>query len=112
MIDKESFRENFRYYDKNIVLQVIDIFVMEHQDRLRELETNVADIDFTAIDNNAHSFKGVLTYMSPVVAEIARKLEYKGKEKDNSGLTKLLDELRVATLQLVEGLHEIRPEYV
>jgi len=112
MINKESFRDNFRYYDKSIVLQVIDIFLDEYPDRLIELEKNVSELDYPAIDNNAHSFKGAVAYMSPLVAELARKLEFMGKEQSNGGIIETFEELRSVTRLLANDLKDIRTEYL
>lgn len=111
MINKESFRDNMKYYDKGIVLQVIDIFLNEYPDRLQELEKNVMELDFHAIDNNAHSYKGVVTYMSGEMAELARKLEFMGKESNSNGIHEALAELTSASLELAVDLKEIRGEY-
>ena len=112
MINKESFRENFKYYDKSIVLQVIDIFLDEYPDRLRELEKNVSELDYPSIDNNAHSFKGVVAYMSSALAEVARKLEFMGKEQSNAGIHETFEELRANARLLANDLKDMRTEYL
>lgn len=112
MINKENFRDNMKYYDKSIVLQVIDIFLTEYTDRLTELQNSVTNLDFDAIDHHAHSFKGVVTYMSPELAERARTLEYKGKEKDASALEEIMKLLRDGTFELAIELEDVRVEYV
>jgi HPt (histidine-containing phosphotransfer) domain-containing protein len=111
MIDKENFRNNFRYYDKEIVAQVIEMFLEEYEGRFIELQKNIDDQDFEKIDHNAHSFKGVVTYMSPDLYELARILEFKGKEKDSSGLQETFDQLRNGTVELVSELAELLAEY-
>lgn len=112
MIDKETFRDNFKYYDKAIVLQVIDMFLEEYNDRFTVLEQNIRDLDFKNIDHNAHSLKGVVTYMSTELYELARILEFKGKECESSGLQETFDTLKQSTLQLAEELVEMRKEYL
>jgi HPt (histidine-containing phosphotransfer) domain-containing protein len=112
MIDKEAFRENMKYFDKNIVLQVIDIFLDGYKDRLTNLEKNIKDIDFHGIDNNAHSLKGEVAYMSQELAEMARKLEHKGKEQDSEGLQELFESLKKGCEEFSVELSEMRSEFV
>ncbi|MBK7030988.1 MAG: Hpt domain-containing protein [Bacteroidales bacterium] len=90
---------------------MIDIFLSEYPDRLTELENNVRTIDFQGLDHNAHSFKGVVTYMSPELTEYARKLEYKGKEQNGEGLQDLFDSLKKGCAELSVELNEMRSEY-
>lgn len=111
MINKENFRNNFQYFDKSVVLQVLDIFLSEYQDRFNELEKNVSELDFKAIDNNAHSFKSNVAYMSEELHELARILEFKGKEQDSSDLRESFDNLKSATLLIIDDVIELRKEY-
>ena len=50
--------------------------------------------------------------MSPELAERARTLEYKGKEKDASGLEDTMKLLRDGTFELAIELEDVRAEYV
>ena len=111
MIDKEKFRDNFKYYDKGIVLQVIDMFLAGYPDRLKELQANINTMDFVKIDHNAHSLKGEVAYMSSEVSELARVMEHKGKDKDGNGLQDTFDKLRSGTLILAGELNQMRTEY-
>lgn len=111
MINKENFRNNFQYFDKSVVLQVLDIFLSEYQDRFNELEKNISELDFKSIDNNAHSFKSNVAYMSEELHELARILEFKGKEQDSSNLRECFENLKTATLLIIDDVIELRKEY-
>jgi HPt (histidine-containing phosphotransfer) domain-containing protein len=112
MIDKEAFRENFKYYDKEIVLQVIDMFLADYAGIFEELQVSINNMDFNAIDNIAHSFKSNVAYMSAEVSELARILEHKGKDKNGEGLQLTFDKLKAGTALMVNELAEMRQEYV
>jgi HPt (histidine-containing phosphotransfer) domain-containing protein len=111
MIDKEKFRDNFKYFDKGTIVQVIDMFLEEYLDRFAELQENINNLDFVAIDNNAHSFKSNVVYMSAEMGELARILEHKGKDQDSGDLQPLFDQLKAGTILLVAELPEMRKEY-
>jgi len=111
MIDKETFRDNFRYYDKGIVLQVIDMFLADYQDTFTGLQASIDNLDFDGIDNIAHSFKSNVAYMSAEVSELARIIEHKGKDKNNDGLQAAFEKLKAGTSLMVNELVEMRQEY-
>ncbi|NVO19538.1 MAG: Hpt domain-containing protein [Bacteroidetes bacterium] len=111
MLDKEKFTDNMKYYDKEIVVQVIDMFLEQYPGRLKDLQSDILEMDFSKIDNHAHSLKGEVTYMSAEMAEVARKLEFKGKEKDGTGLNELLDALNEGIPILAKELTEFKKEY-
>jgi hypothetical protein len=50
--------------------------------------------------------------MSPLVAELARKLEFMGKEQSNGGIIETFEELRSVTRLLANDLKDIRTEYI
>ena len=76
VIDWDQFNENFQYYDKEIIKEVIDIFVDEYDNRIRDLQKNIEEKDFINLAFNAHSFKSVISnYMAPKAYELTRKLE-------------------------------------
>lgn len=110
-IDKDIIRENLKYYDKSVIVQIIDIFMEEFPGRIEELQKNITDLDFPGISHNAHSLKGVVAYFSPVIAEIARKLEELGRKESSEDLQQIFDELKTGLISLVAVIREMRPEY-
>ena len=100
-----------KYYDKEIVVQVIDMFLEQYPSRLSDLQADISEMDFYKIDNHAHSLKGEVTYMSAELADIARRLEFKGKERDSSGVQELLDTLAAGIPALANELMDLKKEY-
>ncbi len=94
-IDWEQFNENFQYYDKETISEVIQNFFEESEERLANLERNIAALDFEKLAFNAHSLKSVIgNFMAPVPYEVCRKLEEMGKQHAEVGLTSLFAELK------------------
>lgn len=60
VIDWEQFNDNFQYYDKEIIKEVIDIFVSEYDSRISNLQKDIEEKDYTNLAFHAHSFKGVI----------------------------------------------------
>jgi HPt (histidine-containing phosphotransfer) domain-containing protein len=110
-IDKDEIRENLRYYDKPVVVQIIDIFMEEYPGRFEELQKNIKELNFEGINWNAHSLKGILANFTPEIAELARKLMELGDKKSADGIQQLFEELISGTKQLVSVLGEMRHEY-
>jgi HPt (histidine-containing phosphotransfer) domain-containing protein len=111
MINKEKFQENFRYYDNEIIVEVMDIFFNEYADTLEVLEQSIGQLDFATINHKAHALKGVVSYMSPELSELCHELEKMGKEKINNGLQQVFRQLKEGTLELVDELKILRQEY-
>ena len=111
MIDRQKFNENFQYFEKEIIVEIIDIFESEYEDRFKALRENIAIRDFNQLKFHAHSLKGVIAnFMDPVTIELSRRLDEKAKNKDEDGLESLFSELEKATGNLREELQNIRAE--
>lgn len=106
-IDWVQFNENFQYYDKEIIQEVIGDFFNETDERLVTLEKNIADKDFENLAFNAHSLKSVVgVFMAPKPHELAAALELMGKQKNGEGLEELLVELKISIAELVSELQD------
>jgi len=113
MIDRKKFQENFQYFDKDVVIEIIDIFESEYQERFTNLEKNVNELDFIQLKFNAHSLKGVVAnFMDPVTIELSRKLDEVAKNKENNGLLELFTLLKTSCDSLLTELREIRKDLI
>ena len=102
IIDWEQFNENFQYYDKEIIKEVIDIFLDGHDERINLLQKNIDEKDYVSLAFNTHSLKSVISnYMAPVVLKLTIKLENLAKENMESQIPKTFEELKVATKELL-----------
>ena len=111
MINKEKFRENFQYYDKEVVVQVMDIFNNEYPQALEDLKHSISVLDFMKLNRRAHGLKGVVAYMSPELSGLCHELEKKGAEQNSEGLQSTYKKLQEGILELVDDLKLLRSDY-
>jgi len=112
MIDRATFTANYEIFDKEIVKEIIDIYIQEYPDRMTNLQKNIEEKDLENLYKNAHSLKGVTAnFFDKETEDIARQLESKGKNEDDSGLEDLFQQLKVTSEKLVEELKKLREEY-
>jgi len=113
VIDKQLFDDSFQYFDKEIVAEIIDIFLGEYNDRLKSISESISTNNFQDLKFAAHSLKGVVAnFAAPSVQEQAKILEQKGTEEDTENLTEVFEELKTLTLQLAEELKERKNDYL
>ncbi len=112
MIDKKQFMDNFQYFDNEVILEIINIFIDEYPERMETLKKNIADKDFDQLKFNAHSLKGVVAnFVAPEVQELARQLELKGAHKDLTDAEKIYRELKEKADIVVEELNELKKNF-
>jgi HPt (histidine-containing phosphotransfer) domain-containing protein len=101
IIDWDQFNENFQYYDKEVIFEVVNIFVNEYEARINTLQKNINEKDYTNLAFNAHSFKSVIgNYMASKPYELARKLEELANNNSEEGILKIFVELKHTTKEL------------
>jgi HPt (histidine-containing phosphotransfer) domain-containing protein len=111
MIDRTKFNENFQYFDKEVVIEIIDIFVSEYDERFSNLDKNIRERDFDKLKFNAHSLKGVVAnFMDPVTIDLTRRLDEAAKYREEKGLDDLYTQLRQASENLLSELKQFRTE--
>lgn len=112
MIDRGIFSANYEIFDKEIVREIIDIYIQEYPDRMVNLKKNIEENDFESLYKNAHSLKGVTAnFFDNDTEELARQLESKGKQEDGSGLQEIYDQLKHTSEKLIDELKELKKEY-
>ena len=110
--EKERFQENFQYFDKEVVLEIINIFIDEYPDRMNSIKENIDQEDYDQLRFNAHSLKGVVAnVIAPEVQFWARTMEMKGTNKDMQDINALYDELREKANLMVEELAGLKKNY-
>lgn len=111
MIDRKKLNENFQYFDKDVIIEIIDIFISEYDERFTKLRDNVARKDFESLKFNAHSLKGVVAnFMDPETIELSRKLDEAARDKSENGLQELYNDLETNCARLLSELKAIRAE--
>ncbi len=113
IIDEKAFMETFQYFDKSIVVEIIDIFIQEYPDRIASISKDIESKDFARLKFDAHSLKGVISnFFAAEPQQYARELELKGASKDGEGLPELLENLSRTTKTLTEELIMMRQRFV
>ena len=112
MINRETFSMNYEIFDKEIVKEIIDIYIQEYPDRMKNLKQYIADNNLEELYKEAHSLKGVTAnFFDPDTVELARQLESKGKDEDNTGLQEIYEELLIVSHKLIDELEALGKEY-
>jgi HPt (histidine-containing phosphotransfer) domain-containing protein len=113
MINRAEFNETFQYFDKEVVVDVIDIFLNEEPVRLENLRKNIEEQEYDMLESNIHSLKGVISnFRAPRMFELTREMELLVRSRTEDGLMTKFGELKAASQELIQDLLEIRRELV
>jgi HPt (histidine-containing phosphotransfer) domain-containing protein len=111
MIDREKLNQNFQYFDKETIIEIIDIFFDEYPQRIEKIKSNIEEADFVQLKFNAHSLKGVVAnFQDPVSIEATRKLDEMAKNQQPNGLKSVFEELIAACNGLMNELQVLKAE--
>lgn len=111
MIDRKKFNENFQFFEKDIIIEIINIFESEYDERYTNLRKNVSERNFDQLKFNAHSLKGVLAnFMDPITIGLSQKLDEMAKKREETGLSQVFEELVTASEALSKELAAIKSE--
>jgi HPt (histidine-containing phosphotransfer) domain-containing protein len=113
VIDNQSFNDSFQYFDKEIVVEILDIFLNEYEDRLSTIKKSIDEVDFPNLKFHAHSLKGVVAnFAAPSAQAAAKALEDKGTNSINDGLLEDYENLKEIILKLVKEIKVLREDFV
>ncbi|RLD43474.1 MAG: hypothetical protein DRI86_09960 [Bacteroidetes bacterium] len=113
VINKVQFTETFQYFDNEIVVEIIDIFLNEYPKRIEDLTKSINDVDYDNLKFNSHSIKGVIAnFVAPDVEHQAKELEMMGSEKNMDGVNELFESFKISSAALVEELRELKEQYI
>lgn len=119
MVNKQEFLDTYNYFEKSILIEIIDIFVNEYNGRIEKIYNDVKERDFNALRFDAHGLKGVIAnFCAPVAWEQARDLEKKGTELQNNNgegfnegeIINQINILRESVEIMAKELSELRAE--
>ena len=111
MIDRQKLNQNFQYFDKETIIEIIDIFFEEYPARIQKMRKNIEDLDFVQLKFNAHSLKGVIAnFQDPLCIELSCKLDEMAKNQEKNGLPGLFEDLVAASDKLLEELKGLKAE--
>lgn len=112
VIDKASLKETFDVYDKETIIEIIDLFYEEYPARVKQLNKATETRDAELLRTSAHSLKGVISHFyAEKPRQLARELEEKGTSQDFEGVEQIKQDLLQQIEQMLEELKEIKKEY-
>lgn len=113
IINQESFTETFQYFDNEIIVEIIDIFINEYPERMVNLKKAIQDKNFLDLKFHAHSLKGVIAnFTVPSLQEEARLLEVAGIEQNLDNIDSMFNQFSENSQYLVDDLKEIRGQFL
>lgn len=61
MIIEKKFEKTYKNFDREIVREIIDIFLIEYDERIEKLNTFLISKNYDELSKSAHAFKGVIS---------------------------------------------------
>jgi HPt (histidine-containing phosphotransfer) domain-containing protein len=112
MIEKKEIQKQFRYYDREVVREIIDLFLQTYKQKLELLHSSIAANDLEQVNMHAHSLKGLAgTFMAQETQALAAKMEEMARNNFSAGLHELFDRLDASTHVMAGDLEVIRDEF-
>ncbi len=109
MIDLSRFEQFSRHFDKELITEIIDVFIREYPARIDTLHKNIEELDFANLEENIHGFKGAISnFMAPEPVSLCRKLKDMARQRRSDGLEEIFLELKSATEILITELRALR----
>ncbi len=118
MVNKQVFNDTYQYFDKSIIVEIIDIFMEEGPGKIAAMEQNIQEANFDKLRFNAHSLKGVVAnFSAPPAFEKVKELEkmaaglVEGSEFDKEKMLAGLAAVKTMVHEMMEDLSKIKEEY-
>lgn len=111
MISRSEFQEQFKYYDREVVTEILDLFLGSYTSQLLDLRNQLTGGRFDMVSMHAHSLKGLAaTFADPDAKALASAIEEKAGKNDGEGLQELVARLEQAVHEMAGELKKIRDE--
>lgn len=118
MVNKQVFTDTYQYFDKSIIVEIIDIFMEEGPGKIAAMEQNIKESNFDKLRFNAHSLKGVVAnFSAPPAFEKIKDFEkmaadlVKGDEYDKEEMLAGLATIKTMVHEMMDDLNKIKKEY-
>ena len=111
-INREKLQESFQIYDKEIVVEIIDLFFEEYPERVEALDKATSTYDSELLRDTAHGLKGVISHFHAEQArKLSQRLEEMGASESFDGAEETKKALFAELKEMVEELKEIKKAY-
>ncbi len=109
MINKDDFKERFGHFDKEIVVEIINIFIEEYDDRITKITAYIEEQNIDALRKAIHGFKGVIANFDNV-GQAYKKGNY--IENETAELLQEINQGRTfSSAELIAFFNKIRQEF-
>jgi len=113
MINRKLLDETFSDYDRETVIEILDLFISEFEGRFEKLHRNISERNFPELLLHAHSLKGVISNFSdPECTILATELDLMARNQTVKGLEDVLEELEKNSRLLLKELAAIRDSLI
>ncbi len=109
MINWEEFNSLFQYYGNDIVIEIINMFEEEYDERFDALKKSIDKLDFKEIQNNRRHLKGIIgNFYDPVPIAASNRLKEMVYAETAVGLKEEFEKFKTAADSLLFELREYR----
>ena len=106
-IDWKEFNEFFKIYDKEIVTEIINIFIDEYDERISTLQKNIEENDLLQVVANAHKLKSLFgNFHAKYGSILLQCIEDMAKINQDKLIPIIFEEVKPASKELVDELVE------
>ena len=129
MINEKKFADTYVHFDRETVVEIIDIFLEEYNERIEKITKQLKNRDFKELKKSAHAFKGVIANFETEcnaydeISEILEESHRLAENEDFDDMTEeeqeeILEKLSIKfsafkrnSRQMYNQLKEIRKNY-
>lgn len=131
MINRGKFKECYSDFDKDIVLDILDMFINDYNGRIKKLNGYIDDRAPSFLKREAHAFKSIignietdcivftqLEQIEGISSELLDAVESEGKLPDEAEnikyneIIKQFQQLKTSSSQLLAEAKELRLKYM
>ncbi len=106
LLDREAMMEHFGG-DSDLIKTVAEQFLSSYEEMLSNIEVAIKSGVAKDLEHSGHTLKGASSYFyCESVVELAKKLEYMGREGNIEGSQGIFEELKENTIKLAQELKQ------
>ncbi|MFA8450040.1 MAG: Hpt domain-containing protein [Bacteroidales bacterium] len=111
ILNRKQFNENFKYFDKPTLIEIISIFQEEYNEKIKLIKEYSKKEDYKNLKFVLHSLKGVISnFDTDTILETARKLEFLAERNEKEAIATLLPDFEDKVELLYKDLVKIKDE--
>ncbi|MFZ4545805.1 MAG: hypothetical protein ACOYN4_00140 [Bacteroidales bacterium] len=109
MINWEEFNSFYQYFDNEVIIEIVDLFLEEYEGKMETLKKSIDELYFEEIQRNLSSIRGIIrNFYDPVADAASNRLKEMGYSETSVGITEEFEKFKIAADKLVIELQEYR----